>query len=428
MHWQEVPIKRAFDVTLGKMVVNFTEADVRTTRPYLRSANVQDGYLALDDTKEMWFSDEEAASLDLRAGDLVICEGGDVGRCAFLNVGLPGFGFQNSVNRARAKGKNSAHFLGFWLRKLKSDGYIDILCNRSTIAHFTAEKVAATPMFLPPPAEQSAIAVFLDRECGKIDALVAEQERLITLLKEKRQAVTSHAITKGLDPSALMKDSGVEWLGQVPAHWRVGRIGHYAVVENGSTPSRYNASFWSSDATVPWVSSGEVNQGLVTEPSEFITSDAMAAAGLHLIPAGSVLVGLVGQGRTRGMAALLMIDAAINQNVAAVIPRAELDGSFAYLALGAAYEFLRDYGRGGNQAALNCEILSSFRIPIPPLDEQARIVQIIREKTAQQSALIAEAEKAIVFLKERRAALISAAVTGKIDVRGCVAAEEAKAA
>src|SRR5690606_37188673 len=119
---------------------------------------------------------------------------------------------------------NDTRFLYFWMTDIKSKGYIDVLCNKSTIAHFTAEKVATVPLLLTSKIEQTQIARFLDHETARIDALIEEQQRLIELLKEKRQAVISHAVTKGLDPTVPMKDSGVEWLGEVPAHWEVRSI------------------------------------------------------------------------------------------------------------------------------------------------------------------------------------------------------------
>ena len=112
---------------------------------------------------------------------------------------------------------------------------------------------------MPTLSEQTAIAEFLDREMAKIDGLLGEQRRLIELLKEKRQAVISHAVTRGLNPHASLKPSGIEWLGDVPEHWKIGRLGYYASVENGTTPSRDNEKYWRG-GDVPWLSSGEVNQ------------------------------------------------------------------------------------------------------------------------------------------------------------------------
>jgi type I restriction enzyme S subunit len=139
-------------------------------------------------------------------------------------------------------------FLNLWLKQ------------GATVESIEQEYLARTEIPLPPPAEQRAIAAFLDRECGKIDALVAEQERLIALLKEKRQAVISHAVTKSLDPSAPMKDSGVPWLGRVPAHWGVRKLRDIAKLETGHTPSRQNPEYWiEEDCVIPWFTLADVS-------------------------------------------------------------------------------------------------------------------------------------------------------------------------
>jgi type I restriction enzyme S subunit len=242
---------------------------------------------------------------------------------------------------------------------------------------------------------------------------------LIELLKEKRQAVISHAVTKGLDPDAPMKDSGVEWLGEIPAHWGVARLGYYAHVTNGSTPSKAVREYW-SDGDIPWASSGDLNQYHIESPSGNITSKALLECSLSIVPAGSVLIGMVGQGKTRGLSALLKVDSTINQNVAAVACDGRLDSIFLHFILQSIYKSLREYGRGGNQAALNCEIVSSIRFPLPDRQEQKNIAQVLELKLGKIAMVMEQAEKQIELLQERRTALISAAVTGKIDVREAV--------
>lgn len=173
---------------------------------------------------------------------------------------------------------------------------------------------------VPSFAEQSAIAAFLDRETGKIDVLVAEQERLIALLKEKRQAVISHAVTKGLNPNAPMKDSGVAWLGEMPAHWKVLKLSRLAKVGNGSTPNRDNQAYW-LDGNYPWLNSSHVNRGTIDDSPDFVTDIALRECHLPIIVPPAVLVGITGQGRTRGMASLLTFEATVNQHVAFIRPR-----------------------------------------------------------------------------------------------------------
>jgi type I restriction enzyme S subunit len=268
----------------------------------------------------------------------------------------------------------------------------------------------------PSSEEQSAIAAFLDHETAKIDALIAEQEKLIALLAEKRQATISYAVTKGLNPNAPMKDSGIPWLGEVPAHWPIAKLSLYASVENGTTPSRAIAEYWEG-GDIPWLASGEVNQFQITEAAEFITEKALEKCSLRILPVGTVVVGMVGQGKTRGMSAILGIPAAINQNLAAICPGAFIESTYILNLLHAVYEWLREAGRGGNQAAMNCEILSALKIPVPSLIEQRIIVGFIENETGRIDLLRVEAERGITLLKERRAALIAAAVTGRIDVR-----------
>lgn len=156
-------------------------------------------------------------------------------------------------------------------------------------------------VWLPVPSReaQRQIAAFLDQEMAKIDALIEQQRLLIELLKEKRQAFISHAVTKGLNRYVKMKASGIDWAGAVPDHWTVTRLSHYATVENGSTPSRERVDYW-TEAGIPWLASGEVNQLRIESASEFITESGFAASSLRLLPTGTVIVGMVGQGKREG--------------------------------------------------------------------------------------------------------------------------------
>ena len=262
--------------------------------------------------------------------------------------------------------------------------------------------------------KQRAIADFLDAETTRIDSLISAKENLLAILTEKRSALVTHAVTRGLDTSVPMRDSGVPWLGEIPAHWEVTRVGLLASVQNGSTPSRNRPEYWDPDG-IPWVSSGQVNDYDVTQAEEYISAEGMRASNLRIVPAGSVLVGMIGQGRTRGMSARLLIDACINQNVAAVAPRdSRISGDFLHLVFEHAYDPLRNYGRGGNQAALNCEIIGEFQVPLPPRTEQDEIVDSVRSGKKRLEALESAVAASLPFIRERREAVIAAAVTGQL--------------
>jgi type I restriction enzyme S subunit len=269
----------------------------------------------------------------------------------------------------------------------------------------------------PSLPEQRAIADYLDRKTQQIDTLIAKKQRQIKLLKEQRTALINQAVTKGLNPAAPMKDSGIEWLGEVPEHWEMVKLSYVANVFNGTTPSRSRLDYW-QDGTIPWLSSGKVNDYVVETPSELITQIALQETSLSMVPRGSVIMGMIGQGKTRGMSAFLDIEACINQNLAAIVPNEKLYGKYLHHFLVTAYEPIREDGRGANQEALNCQIVAAFRIPLPPKNEQIEIADYLERKIAQIDVSIGKADKAIELLQEYRITLISEAVTGKIDVRG----------
>ena len=267
----------------------------------------------------------------------------------------------------------------------------------------------------PTEVEQTAIANFLDEKTAKIDEAIAIKEKQIELLKERKQIIIQQAVTQGLDPTVPMKDSGVEWIGMIPAHWIVGKIGHYARVYNGSTPSREIKRYW-DNGSIPWLSSGKVNDYIVNEPSELISESALKECSLRMFPKGSIIIGIVGQGKTRGTSAQLNIDATINQNVAGIIPGGKLDSDFLHLFLINSYLEIRSLAQGSNQEALNANLVSSFKILIPTLEEQKNIVLYANKELKKVDSVIEIQINQIDTLKEYKTTLINSAVTGKIKV------------
>lgn len=263
--------------------------------------------------------------------------------------------------------------------------------------------------------EQVKIANFLDHETAQIDTLIAKQEKLIELLKEKRQAVISHAVTKGLNLNVPMKDSGVEWLGDVPEHWSVSALGYYSYLNTGATPDRSNSNYWEGD--IPWIKTGEVRYDTIFSAEESITDLALKQTSVQLSPPGTLLMAMYGQGITRGRVALLGVSATYNQACVAINPNSKVWNEYLKLFFMAAYHAIRDGGNETSQMNLNADIVKKFKITIPPLDEQHQIVENLNKEIPKIDSLIEKAESAIQLMQERRTALISAAVTGKIDVR-----------
>ena len=276
---------------------------------------------------------------------------------------------------------------------------------------------------LPPLAEQTHIAGFLHRETAKIDGLVSEQRRLMELLKEKRQAVISHAITQGLNPHAPMKPSGIEWLDDVPDHWEVKPMRMIANVVRGASPRPAGDPRYFGGDAVPWVTIAEITKddaAYLTETESFLTQEG--ATHSNLFRSGTLIYS--NSGATLGVPKILRIDACANDGVVAFLNlNSQVQAEFLYHYLASITNSIREkVKQGSGQPNLNTDIVKDLRFGLPPLKEQEVIVRRIVKLVEQFDTLTTEARRAIDLLKERRTALISAAVTGQIDVRDAVAA------
>ena len=332
-----------------------------------------------------------------------------------LNIADRTFGIGRGLCAIRPE-KDLRRYVWWTLHEAKHQ--LHHISTGSTYEAVATEDVEDLLIVRAPTNQQRAIADYLDRETARLDALVAEKERLLKLLVEKRRALITRAVTCGLDPDVPMRDSGTLWLGRIPAHWEIWRLGHTASIGNGSTPNRNKAAYW-TDGRIPWLNSGVVNQSEVTGADQFVTAYAVQECHLPLVKAGSVLIAITGQGKTRGRAVVLSIDSTINQHLAFIQPeRSRLRPWFLRWTLFAAYDFLRSISddAGGTKGALTCEEVANLRVPIPPPDEQAAILDHIAAFTERFDLLQSTAERTIAIIKERRAALIAAAVTGKLDV------------
>ena len=275
------------------------------------------------------------------------------------------------------------------------------------------------PVFLPTLEEQAAIVLFLDHATHRLDKAIRAKRKTIALLNEQKQAIIHRAVTRGLDPDVKLKDSGIPWLGQIPAHWEVWRISRFARVGNGSTPSRARPQYW-NNGTYPWLNSSQVNRGHIDSSDQFVTGAALRECHLPKVSAGSVLVAITGQGKTRGMSAVLHIEATINQHLAFITPRSPVaSAEFINLALTAAYKTLRAISEdsGSTKGALTCEDLKRFKIAIPPAEEQQDLLRYINSETHTLNTTISRFEREIDLLREYRTRLIADVVTGKLDVR-----------
>ncbi|MCA2454518.1 MULTISPECIES: restriction endonuclease subunit S [Vibrio] len=282
--------------------------------------------------------------------------------------------------------------------------------------------IADCAVYIPNDSEQKAIATFLDRETLRIDSLIEEKQTFIKLLKEKRQALISHVVTKGLNPDVELMKSNHYWLEVIPSHWKLSKIKYLAKVSNGATPNRDTGDYWNG-GTIGWLNSSKVNDVYIENADQYITELALKVTSVQAVKPNDILMAITGEGQTRGRVAISKIDATINQHLAAIsITQKELDPEFLHFWLTSQYGRIRyeSSGAGSTKGAITCSDICGFPVPVPPHEEQLAIVSNIKSKTKLFDRLLEETNRSILLLNEHRTSLISAAVTGKIDVREAV--------
>ena len=422
-HWEVNTIKRGYEITLGKMLQTEQKASTDVSAPYLRSANVQAEKVDVSDVQTMWFTEHEVQQLALEPNDLVVCEGGDAGRSAIWHGEIDGCYFQNSVNRVRGVGHNTTFYLMRWLGVVKSCGYMDIVCNKATIAHLTKEKLANLPMLFPPPDEQQAITDYLDTETARIDTLVQEKEELIGLLREAKLSTVSSILLGGL-VGEIKKPSNTKWLGDVPASWVVCRVKHAVMrIEQGWSPECENRLCAPGEWGV--LKAGACNHGRFNQAEH-----KFLPATLNPIPEYEVFAGDVLMSRASGSADLVGSVAFVDEvqphlmlsdKLFRLVPEEHVDGRYLAWALNtdAQRRQILNCVRGAEGLARNITTtdIKQLWIALPTLDEQKQLAVEANKVASGFDALITHTQEEITLLKELRAATIADAVLGRVDVR-----------
>lgn len=302
---------------------------------------------------------------------------------------------------------NRREWVRFLVYAMNAADYANFI-EGSTRQKLNQSRLMGMPVCWPSYAEQTQIARFLDHETARIDALIEEQQRLIELLKEKRQAVISHAVTKGLDPTVPMKDSGVEWLGEVPAHWVISQLKFNTLeMQTGPFGSQLHAEDY-VDGGIPLVNPAHMIDGVII-PDTQVTVDEVTWQRLkrHALTAGDIIFARRGElGRcaivTNEQDGWLCGTGSLKAKL-----NAQLDAEYAYLLItskGAVAELSLE-SKGSTMENLNTESLGRIRLPLPPVSEQKAILEYVHEVSGQFSALVDAAESGISLITERRSAL-----------------------
>jgi type I restriction enzyme S subunit len=404
-HWKASRIGRLSSTGMGQTILREMLEDVP-------SADALPVYSASEAEAEFGYFMNP--SIRLTSGDLVVGARGSIGLTR--RISAPSTCTQTTIWVKPIRSQIDSAYL-YWCMIGGREQLFPF--DKTAIPMLTVEQVRSGGIPIPPLSEQHQIATFLDRECGKLDALQAKQERLIELLKEKRQALISHAVTRGLDPTAKLKPSGVEWLGEVPEGWRVTRLSFSVNPSTSITYGIVQAGPHVEDG-IPYIRTGDMSGSSLPDREYPKTSHEIDRSYQRSkVFAGDIVMAIRA---TVGKALPLpdFLDGAnLTQGTAKISPgklslRDFLLYSFAAGYCQAQFEI---HAKGATFKEITLEMLRNLAIVLPPLAEQRAIVAHLDEKCGKIDQLKAKAERGIELLKERRSALISAVVTGKIDIR-----------
>lgn len=387
--------------------------------PYLRVANVQDGYLDLDDVTTMAVPVADLPRYRLQPGDVLMNEGGDfdkLGRGHVWHGQIDPCIHQNHVFAVRPHGV-SPDWLNAYTGSALAQFYFMGQAKQSTnLASISSTNLMELPVPVPPEPVQRRLLALIDSETARIDALIEKKTRLIELLSEKRQALVTETVTRGMDPNAPMKDSGVDWLGQIPDNWAMKRLRHVAsamtvgIVVN---PSEYVAG-----EGLPFLYGGDVSEGAIDlENCRRISPESSSRAAKTKLQAGDLVTVRVG---APGVTAVVPPEAEGGNCASVMLMRR---GNFSsrwlcYLMNSRVVRYQVEFVQyGAAQEQFNISHAIDFFVPEPPRAEQEAIADALDDQLGRLDLTAQLTESSVALLHERRAALITAAVTGQIDMR-----------
>ena len=312
-------------------------------------------------------------------------------------------------------------FGAYYLSSLKE--VMKSLASAATLAIMNQSITGSIPFVCPTLAEQKNIAAYLDRKVSQIGATIAEKEQMLEDLKNYRSAIISEAVTKGLDKNVEMKDSGVEWIGMIPKHWNINKLKFFADISTGTTPSTDNEEYW-KEPTENWYTPSdfcEENVHLETS-SRKVSTTAFRESACRVFKKDVVLV--VGIGATLGKIGISSVECSANQQINAIEFYDNVYPLFGAYYLSSLKEVMKSLASAATLAIMNQSVTGSIPFVCPTLDEQKEIADYLEKKTKSIGSLLNQIEVQIDELKSYKSALITEAVTGKIDLRDWKPKEE----
>lgn len=398
--WEIIKVKQLFKIGRGRVIAK-TELDEKYPYPVYSSQTKNDGILGYIQTYDFegprltWTTD------GANAGTVFIRDGkyNCTNVCGTLEL-------KDEINDLQYL-KYTLEYIAIFHKRADTNGY-KIMNN----------EMANIEIVLPSEHKQKAIADFLDKKVSEIDNIIFKTKKAIEEYKRYKQSLITETVTKGLDENVQMKDSGIEWIGEIPGHWDLVKINRVTRSYSGGTPSRDIKEYW-ENGDINWMSSGEVNDRIIYDTKEKITKLGLINSSANYFPVNTVMVALNGQGKTKGMSAILKVKTTANQSLVGFICFEDrLDYRYLNYCFITSYSYNRSYLAGGNKRdGIAAGELKQSRIPLPNIFEQEQIASYLDKKTNQIDQIISSKEKLLREMEAYKKSLIYETVTGKREVK-----------
>ncbi|HEF8013294.1 TPA: restriction endonuclease subunit S [Campylobacter jejuni] len=407
-HWEVVKINKIVTFVNGYAFENFDFNPIFEI-PVIRIGDMQKEKILYDNclkTKEK----EKLKQFLISNNDILIAlSGATTGKIAFCDTDNKAY-----INQRVAIVRSKLKLVKYYFLTRGFSLLIELACNGSAQPNISTKEIGEFKIPLPPLKEQEQIANFLDEKCKKIANFIEKKEKLITLLKEQKQALINETITKGLDKNINFKDSGIEYLGEIPQHWKLVRLGLILKTSSGTTPDSGNDKYYKGGQIV-WINSGDLNDGFLKDSKRKITQDALDDYSvLKIFDKDSLIVAMYGA--TIGKTAILKVNACVNQACCVLEKSAWYNTFYLFYLFNRYKKELISMGSGGGQPNISQDIIKNLKIPLPPLKEQEQIANFLDEKCKKIDLLIEKTEKQIKLIKEYKITLTNQAVCGRINL------------
>lgn len=419
-HWATVPLK----YSIGKSPFSFVDGDWIESKViesdgirYLTTGNV--GVINYKEQGNGFISEKTFRELnctEVFPGDVLISRlNFPIGRACIV----PDLGYRivvavDNVIFRPDETKYNKKFLVYQMNCYPYSENANFIARGSTMQRITRTQLGALKLCIPPLEEQNAMVTYLDKKCSEIDKVISAQQKRIALLQELKQSVITHAVTKGLNPNVEMKESGVEWIGEVPITWEVMKTSlAFKGIGSGTTPSTSKKEYYDEDGKY-WLQTGDLNDGIILDTSKKVSDIAIKVCKLKFYPKDSVVIAMYGA--TIGKVGLLRIKTATNQACCVLPANKHMIAKYSFYEFLACKPALLVSAIGGGQPNISQDTIRKQKIAVPPIEDQKSIADYLDKKCVSIDSSISKAQHQVELLQEYKQSLITEVVTGKRKV------------